>query len=389
MSTNIGPEAQAAREEYQNANTLEEKVDKLEIYISLIPKHKATEKMVAMLRSRLVKLRKELEDKKQRQKKLSKGPTWVIAKEGDAQVCLVGVANAGKTQLLHELTGSKKEGTDYPFSTEKPEPGVLDCKGAIIQIIDLPSMFENIRTEYKNGAMLLSQIRAADLIIFVIDLSQDPIKQMELLLEELEDGGIKVNQRRPDIELRKTGSGGALIIGEEKIDASRKEILEILHNQSYYNFSLKIKEDMKLMDLVEAMDQSLMYSTGIIIANKGDISGSKKHYQQLQAQYGKQFPIYPVSVLNKQGLENLDEKIFEHLDLARVKSKEPNGDIAKKPIVVKKGSTVGDVAKIIHTRFYDHFRTAKITGPSAKFDGQSVGLSHEVADGDIVEIFTE
>ncbi|NHJ31359.1 MAG: TGS domain-containing protein [Asgard group archaeon] len=389
MSTNLSPEAKLAEQEYNEAKTLEDKIVKLERFISLVPKHKATEKMVARLRSRLVKYKSELEDKKRRQKSLSKGPTWVIPKEGDAQVSLIGVSNSGKSQLLHVLTGSNTKIGDYPFTTEKPEPGVLDCDGAIIQLIDLPSIFPNIRTESKNGAMLLSQIRASDLIVFVIDLSEDPKEQMDILIEELYNGSIRVNKDRPPIELRKTGSGGAILIGENKVDATREEIVEILHDLGIYNFSLKFIKPMSISDVVEALDYSLAYSRGIIVANKGDKTGSKENYQKLIELYEKQFIIVPISATKKEGLELLQETIFQQLELVRVRSKEPNGGIAPKPIVLKKGATVGDVAKIIHSRFYEHFKQAKIYGPSAKFEGQSVGLNHELADGDVVEIFAD
>ncbi len=389
MSTNLSPEAKLAEQEYNDATTLDDKIVKLEKFISLVPKHKATEKLVARLRSRLVRYKSELEENKRRQKSLSKGPTWVIPKEGDAQVSLIGIKNSGKSQLLHILTGSNTKVADYPYTTEKPEPGVLDCGGAIIQLIDLPSIFPNIRTETKNGAMLLSQIRASDLIVFVIDLSEDPKEQMDILIEELYNGSIRVNKEKPPIELRKTGSGGAILIGESKVDATREEIIEILHDLGIYNFSLKFFKPMTLTDVVEALDYSLAYSKGIIVANKGDMTGSKENFQKLKDLYEKQFIIIPISAKKGEGLEHLEKTIFDLLDLVRIRSKEPNGGIAAKPIVLKKGATVSDVAKIIHTRFYDHFKQAKIYGPSAKFDGQSVGLNHELADGDIVEIFAD
>jgi len=237
--------------------------------------------------------------------------------------------------------------------------------------------------------MLLSQIRASDLIVFVIDLSDDPKKQMDILIEELYNGSIRVNKEKPPIELRKTGSGGAILIGENKVDASREDIIEILHDLGIYNFSLKFLKPMTLTDVVEALDYSLAYSKGIIVANKGDKTGSKENFQKLKDLYEKQFIIVPVSAKEGEGLELLEKTIFDQLELVRVKSKEPNGGIAPKPIVLSKGSTVADIAKIIHTRFYDHFKLAKIYGPSAKFEGQTVGLNHVLADGDIVEIFAD
>ncbi|NHJ05907.1 MAG: TGS domain-containing protein [Candidatus Heimdallarchaeota archaeon] len=389
MSTNLSPEAKMAEQEYNEANTLEDKIIKLEKFISLVPKHKATEKMVARLRSRLVKHKTELEERKRRQKSIVKGPTWVLPKEGDAQVSLVGITNSGKSQLLKILTGANVKVADYPYATEKPEPGVLDCDGAIIQLIDLPSVFTNIRTESKNGPKLFSQIRAADLIILTIDLSKDPLAQMKILIDELYSGGIRVNKELPPIELRKTGSGGAILIGNEKIDATREEIIEILHDQSLHNFSLKILKPMSLSDLVEALDYSIVYSKGIIVGNKGDLAGSKENFEILKNHYSNNFDIYPVSSVTGKGLEELKIAVFKHLNLVRVRSKEPNGGIAPKPIVIKTGATVGDVAKIIHTRFYDNFKHAKIYGPSAKFDGQIVGLNYILEDGDIVEIFSD
>ncbi|NHJ87110.1 MAG: TGS domain-containing protein [Asgard group archaeon] len=389
MSTNLSPEAKLAEQEYNEAVTLEDKIVKLERFIALVPKHKATEKLVARLRSRLVKYKAEVEEKRKRQKSLGKGPTWVVPKDGDAQVSFVGIANSGKTQLLKVLTGANVKGTDYPFSTEKPEPGVLDCGGAIIQLIDLPSIYPNYKNESKNGPVLFSQIRAADLIVFVLDLTKEPIEQMKLLLDELYSGDIRVNKEKPPIELKKTGSGGSIIIGLDKIDATREEINEILHEQSMYNVSLKIIKQMTLGDLVEALDDSIVYLKGIIVANKGDLLGSKENYQKLHEKYSNRFKILPISALKREHLDELQKLIFEQLELIRVRSKEPNGVIAPKPIVMKVGASVGDVAKVIHSRFYENFRQAKIYGPSAKFDGQSVGLNHILQDGDILEIFAD
>ena len=146
---------------------------------------------------------------------------------------------------------------------------------------------------------------------------------------------------------------------------------------------------MTLSDVVEALDYSLAYSKGIIVANKGDVTGSKENYQKLIELFEKQFIIVPVSAIKGEGLELLRETIFQQLNLVRIKSKEPNGGIAPKPIVLSKGATVADVAKIIHTRFFDQFKLAKIYGPSAKFDGQTVGLNHVLKDGDVVEIFAD
>ncbi len=83
--------------------------------------------------------------------------------------------------------------------------------------------------------------------------------------------------------------------------------------------------------------------------------------------------------------EQLFEKIWSKLGLIRVYTKEP-GKVPGKPLVIKAGSTVEDVAEELHKDFIRYFKYAKIWGTSAEFPGQKVGLEHVLKDGDVVEI---
>jgi ribosome-interacting GTPase 1 len=81
-------------------------------------------------------------------------------------------------------------------------------------------------------------------------------------------------------------------------------------------------------------------------------------------------------------------KLWKMMGKIRVQTK-TDGKIAPNPIVLTKGSTVEDVARMIHQDFVRKFRYAKIEGSSAKFKGQQVGLEHKCKDGDIVEVFVK
>jgi ribosome-interacting GTPase 1 len=84
--------------------------------------------------------------------------------------------------------------------------------------------------------------------------------------------------------------------------------------------------------------------------------------------------------------DEIKKKIWELSGMIRIYTKERGKKPAKKPIVVKKGSTVKDVVECIHEDFLKYFKFAKIWGPSAKFDGEKVGLDHVLEDGDIIEV---
>ncbi|MEN3057511.1 MAG: TGS domain-containing protein, partial [Candidatus Methanosuratincola petrocarbonis] len=93
-----------------------------------------------------------------------------------------------------------------------------------------------------------------------------------------------------------------------------------------------------------------------------------------------------VSARTGEGLGSLGREIFRMLGIIRVYTKEVRGEPAKKPIVMKQGAKVIDVAKVVHSHLYKNFKIARIWGPSAKYDAEKVGADHELADGDIVEI---
>jgi len=58
----------------------------------------------------------------------------------------------------------------------------------------------------------------------------------------------------------------------------------------------------------------------------------------------------------------------------------------REPLIVREGSTVGEVCDSIHRDFRRKFRYGNVWGASASFPGQKVGLSHTLRDGDVITI---
>jgi len=134
MPLNATVEYFKAEEKFLSAKTRDEKIFALEEMIRECPKHKGAENLLAQLKSKLSKLKSQTETKASR-----KGTA--IKKDGDAQVCILGLTNSGKSSLLKKLTNAKPEISDVPFTTNKPEIGTMDYEGVKIQLIEIPSMF--------------------------------------------------------------------------------------------------------------------------------------------------------------------------------------------------------------------------------------------------------
>jgi hypothetical protein len=58
----------------------------------------------------------------------------------------------------------------------------------------------------------------------------------------------------------------------------------------------------------------------------------------------------------------------------------------KVPLMLRKGSTVGDACDNLHRELRENFKYAQIWGPSAKHPGQKLSLSHKLKDGDVIYI---
>ena len=172
MPVNAGAEYFVAERKYQKAKTKEEKIAALEEMIRFAPKHKGAENLLAQLRHRLAKLKKELETKK----KISK--SYTIEKIGCGRVCLLGVTNSGKSSLLKALTGKQVEISDKPYTTTKPEVGMMNYDDVQIQIIEIPSTFE---TKY------LGLLHTCEIILCLIDPTQG---------EEQKDSLSKILEKR-------------------------------------------------------------------------------------------------------------------------------------------------------------------------------------------------
>jgi ribosome-interacting GTPase 1 len=391
MPANLPAEAKHKWYEASQARKPEEKIEKLREFLSLVPKHKGTENLRAQVTRKIAILRREIAEKKQ--KKAGKGgPRFFVEKEGDAQIVILGPTNVGRSSLLSLLTNAKVEISSYQYTTREPTPGMFQYQDLQFQIVEAPALMEGSADGGAWGLQTLAAARNADGLILMVDLSQDPVEQFSLIMRELERARILTREpkARIEIERKHVGAGLRIIVLGRLLDCTLGDLEQIFKGYGIRDATVKIRGEATVDDVEDAIFEGTVYRPVIIIANKADLPGAAKRLEQLEGFVGEKMKILPISCQAKSGLEKLGSEIFEMLDMIRVYTKEPNERFSsEKPFTIRRGSTVLDLAKRIHSDFYEQFSYAKVWSKRLRFSPQKVGGFFTLEDGDTVEIHTK
>ena len=323
MPANLPPQYFEAEKRYRAAREPEEKIAALQTMLAIMPKHKGTDKLHAELRRKIAKFSQEAEKKSATARRTG----FYIKREGAGQVMLVGSANAGKSQLLAALTEAIPEIAEYPFTTQTPIPGMMKFEDIQIQLVDTPPIgHKEVRI------LLANSLRNADLIAIIIDLSLEPVSQVEAALQGLREARIE-----------------------------------------------------PLTDGVAQITPGTYPRRMLLVGNKNDLAGSNSSWEVLRSQYDKLFPLISISAREGSGLEEFKGAVYQALNIIRVYTKTPGSKAdPSDPMILEKGSTVEEAAESLHKDFRSNLKYAIIWG-SGKYDGQRVSKGHILQDGDIVE----
>ncbi|MCK4335142.1 MAG: GTP-binding protein [Candidatus Aenigmarchaeota archaeon] len=337
--------------------------------------NKATQYHIGRLKAKLARLREGIE-----KKKTGKGKALSLRKSGDATVLLVGFPSVGKSTLMNQITSAESKTGDYDFTTLDVIPGVMKYNFARIQILDIPGIVSGASSGKGRGREILSFVRNADLILIMVDKPE----QIKVIEKELYDSGFRLNEEKPKVLIKKTERGGIKVSSTVKLKHIDKKMVQLVVNErGIHNADVLIREDVTLEKLLDATSKNRVYVKKIVIYNKVDLL-SKVQRNSLPKGF------LQVSSLRGEGIEDLKKEIWEMLELMRIymkKIRKPP-DMGK-PLIIRKGSKVRDVAESIHKDFERNLEYARIWGPSAKFDGQKVGGERILKDGDMVELHME
>lgn len=351
---------------------IQKRIAAIEQEIRETPYHKGTEHHIGLLRARLAKLKDQMVESSAK-KGGGGGQGFAVKKQGDATVVLVGLPSVGKSTLLNKLTNAKSQVAPYAFTTVTVIPGMLHYQGARIQILDVPGLIEGASHGKGRGREVLSVIRSADLLLIIADARHD--EDFNVIKSELEENGVRINQEKPKVKVRKTSTGGLRINFAAKQELSGDTIKDICREFRISNAEVSIHEKLDLGRLIDAFLPNRVYVPAVYILNKKDLVAKKFNDSSHRTK------VVHISAARGLGLDDLKMEIWERLGLARVflKGREGKTDYDS-PVIVHEKSTLQDVMLKVGAEFAQNKKFAKIWGPGSRFPGQSVSLTTLIVD---------
>ncbi|MBC8205132.1 TGS domain-containing protein [bacterium] len=325
MPANLPPDYYAAEERYRQAKATDEKIRILEEMLSIMPKHKGTDHLLADLRAKISRLKKE-ETKK---KPGARFNPYAVEKEDCPRLTLIGPPNSGKSSLFNALTSASSEVQDYPYTTVKPQPGICRFDNYRIQIVDLPPVMNDSMEGWMSDL-----VRTADGAGIVVDGSN---------IESLE---------------------------------STADLLTAVDRANLYLRGPEWKGEAPLGTIIKST---------FLAVNKIDIADDEA-VRFFQAEFSGLMPVCLISAKDNDSIRRIFKTIVDTLKVMRIYTKIPGKDPDMyEPYIVDRGVSVGQLAEDIHRDFADNFRFARLWGKNT-FNARRVGRDHVLEDEDIIEI---
>lgn len=362
---------------------IEEQIKEVEDELAKTLYNKKTQHHIGKLKAKLARLKDEAELRR------SKGPKaagYAVRKSGNATVAIVGFPSVGKSTLINKITNAQSAVAAYKFTTLTVVPGLLEYRGAKIQVLDLPGLIKDASKGKGRGREVLSVVRSADLILLMIDVFETNI---QVLVDELKTANLRLNQRPADIVIAKKNRGGIIVNFTTKQSILDEDLVtEMMNEYGYINADIVIRENIDEDQLIDYISGNRLFLPAVVAINKTDLVNDA-YLRQIEKRL-KGWTLVPISAEKEIGLEKLKEAVYNALRFIRIYMK-PQGKEADlvEPLVIKDGSDIGMICDAIHRDFRKNFRYAQIWGKSARFPGQIVGLDHKVIDKDIVTIIVK
>jgi len=327
-----------------------ERIKEIEAEMARTQKNKATSYHLGTLKAKIAKLRNELLVESSGGGGSGAGEGFDVARLGDARVALIGFPSVGKSTLQCKLTGTESECAAYEFTTLTCIPGTMHYKGSKVQVLDLPGIIEGAAHGKGRGREVIACARSADTILMVLDAGKEGLnRHREILENELETVGIRLNQKPPDVTFTKKTSGGvrfASTVPLTKLGPDPAKLAtSIMREYKVTSADLLAREDISVDQLVDVVQGNRMYKPCCYFYNKVDaitieeMDGLARMPNSMVGSVTKKF-----NIGEPDEDDPLKAMIWDYLGLTRIytKRKGQQPDLAE-PVVlsaIRKGTSV-------------------------------------------------
>ncbi len=146
-----------------------------------------------------------------------------------ADVGLVGFPNAGKSTLLSVVSAAKPEIADYPFTTLRPNLGIVSYRdNRSFVIADIPGIIEGAHEGKGLGLRFLRHIERNSMLLFMVPADSNDIrKEYAILLNELQQFNPELLDKERILAITKCDMLDKELIGEMKKELPNVETLFI------------------------------------------------------------------------------------------------------------------------------------------------------------------
>jgi hypothetical protein len=345
-----------------------------------------------------------------------------------------GLPNVGKSTLFKALTKKQVDISNYPFTTIEPNVGVVavpderleplskaaNSKKAIptaIEFIDIAGLVKGAAAGEGLGNKFLAHIRESDAVVEVVRAFEDPnithvhskvdpqndmkIINTELLLADLETVNKHIEKTKKDprakseiavLEKIKAGLESGFMAKDIELNEKENKIIK----------DLRLLTGKKIIFVFNVSEQQLKEnwqpSFEIISAmNRGDYIVLSATLELLLSEATpEEKKIYLDEIgLEESRLDSLIKTAYRALDLITFFTANEN---EARAWTIKRGTSIGNAAAVIHTDFEKHFIKAEVINweelkmfnswANARQAGKIriVGREYIVHDGDVIEI---
>lgn len=360
-----------------------QKINDIEAELARTQKNKATMAHICALKARLAQLKRDLIASESK-KGGGKAEGFDVQKTGDARIGFIGFPSVGKSTLLSKMTPTHSEVGAYEFTTLTCVPGVLNYRGAKLQMLDLPGIIEGAKDGKGRGRQVIAVARTCTLILIILDVAK-PLQHKLIIERELDGFGIRVNRQPPDISLIKKERGGISVSSTVPLtQMDHATVKTVLGEYRISNADVILRGDYSVDELIDVIEGNRVYLPCVYVLNKIDQISIEELDIVSRIPHN-----CPISAHHEWNLDGLLECIWDHLNFIRLytkpKAQMPDYD---EPVILKRDPqpSVEKFVNRIHRQLMRSFKYAWVWGSSVKHQPQRVGKDHLLEDEDVVQV---